>query len=75
MIVTSCESLSLHNTFLNLTSLGQARVGPQGAGDWLVNFYFETVFFRTSGSAHPPLLDWRLRLLNAPKKCLLQQFT
>ena len=33
MIVTSCEFLSLRNTFIKLTSLGQVRVDPQGAGD------------------------------------------
>ena len=75
MIVTSCESLSLRNTFVNLTSLGQARVDPQGAGDSLVNFYFKAIFFRISESAQPPLFNWRLRLQHAPGKCILQQFT
>ena len=32
LIVTPCEFLSLRNTFINLTSLGQVMVGPQGAG-------------------------------------------
>ena len=41
-----CESSSLRNAFINLTSIEQVRVEPQGAGSQLVNFHFIASFLR-----------------------------